>query len=211
MDTTSGIAKNEKAPGGADGEIVFLRGFKTVLRPLRESDIPLLARWINDPEVRVNLGSQLPKIESDEREFVQMKAGRNVCLMVEVDGVPIGTMGIHDIKYPDATATTGAMIGEKAYWDKGYGSDAKMALLDYAFNTLGLRRLKSAAIAFNERSIAYSKKCGYVVEGVQKEEVYRNGAYHDLVWLAVTRKTWLPIWKKWKIGGRLPKTKVRPS
>lgn len=198
-------------PGDVGQGIVFLRGFKTTLRPLQDSDIPLLTRWINDPEVRVNLGAQLPKIEADEREFVQGRSKSHVVLMIEVDGKPIGTMGLHRITYPDATATTGAMIGEKAYWGKGYGSDAKMALLDYAFNTLGLRRVKSRALAFNERSVAYSAKCGYVIEGVEKEEVYRNGAYHDLVLLAVTRKAWLPIWKKWKVAGKLPKTKVRPS
>ena len=32
--------------------IVFLRGKKTVLRPLLESDIPKLQKWINDPDVR---------------------------------------------------------------------------------------------------------------------------------------------------------------
>ncbi len=185
---------------GPENQIVFLRGHRTTLRPPMESDIPLLTRWINDPEVRISLGSQLPKNEADEREFALTvsKSKGNVVLIIEVDGKPIGTMGLHGIRYPDATATTGAMIGEKTYWNKGYGTDAKMALLEYAFNTLGLRRVKSEAMAFNKRSIAYSMHCGYVVEGVKKKEAYRAGKFYDVVFLAVTRKTWMPYFKKWK-------------
>ncbi|MBP9819031.1 MAG: GNAT family N-acetyltransferase [Candidatus Pacebacteria bacterium] len=186
-----------------DNHVVFLRGYKTTLRPPAESDIPLLMRWINDPDVRRNLGTQMPKTEADEREFVLNRSKSNVILIIEVDGKPIGTMGLHNIRYPDATATTGAMIGEKSYWGKGYGTDAKMALLDYAFSTLGLRRVKSEAMVFNKRSLAYSMHCGYVVEGVKKKEVFRGGKYHDLVLLAVTPKTWRPYFKKWKKDSRL--------
>ena len=38
------------------------------------------------------------------------------------------------------------MIGEKSYWGKGYGTDAKMVLLDYAFSELGFRMVKSEAL-----------------------------------------------------------------
>ena len=207
---TKGNGKTQDGDVGSG--IVFLRGHKTTLRPALESDIPLLMKWINDPEVRVNLGTQMPKNEADEREFVQGRIkGNNIILIIEVGGKPIGTMGLHGIKYPDATATTGAMIGEKEYWGKGFGTDAKMALLDYAFNMLGLRRVKSEAIAFNKRSIAYSLHCGYVLEGVRKKEVFRNGTFHDLVLLAATRKTWLPYFAKWKKGVKVAKATKRKS
>jgi RimJ/RimL family protein N-acetyltransferase len=199
MQAKTQTATNTVSNTSSQTSVVFLRGYKTTLRPPLESDIPLLMRWINDPEVRKNLGTQLPKNEADEREFVQNRSkGNNVVLIIEVDGKPIGTMGLHGIKYPDAVATTGAMIGEKEYWGKGFGTDAKMALLDYAFNTLGLRRVKSEALAFNRRSIAYSLHCGYVIEGTKKKEVFRDGRFHDLVFLAATRKTWIPYFTKWK-------------
>lgn len=108
-----------------------------------------------------------------------------------------------------ADSTHGAMIGEKEYWGKGFGTDAKMALLEYAFNTLGLRRVKSEALAFNKRSIAYSLHCGYVLEGTKKKEVFRDGRFHDLVFLAATRKTWLPYFTKWKKEGKRVAKKPR--
>ena len=41
------------------------------------------------------------------------------------------------------------MIGESEYWGRGLGTEAKMLLLDYAFNTLNLRRICSQVLAFN--------------------------------------------------------------
>ncbi len=115
--------------------------------------------------------------------------------MLVVDGKPIGTMGIHAIDYRHRIATTGALIGESGYWGKGYGSEAKMLLLEYAFNTLNLRKICSEVIAFNERSTKYSLKCGYKIEGTKKLHHYAKGQYWDVIQLAVFREDWLPLWE----------------
>lgn len=170
--------------------VIFLKGKRVHLRPLLRSDVPHLIRWINDPEVRQYLKASTPKTERIEEEWIdrQGKDDRNIICMIETNKeIPIGTMGIHGIDWISRTATTGAMIGNKRYWGKGYGSEAKILLLDYAFNVLNLRKICSRAYAFNTRSIAYSKKCGYRIEGRLKKHIYRNGTYHDLVCLAITR------------------------
>jgi RimJ/RimL family protein N-acetyltransferase len=63
---------------------------------------------------------------------------------------------------------------------------------------LNLRKIRSRAFAFNERSIAYLKKTGYEVEGVMKQEVFKNGEFHDVVLLAVFRDTFIPLWEKYQ-------------
>ena len=98
-------------------------------------------------------------------------------------------------------ATTGALIGDKDYWGKGFGTDAKMILLDYAFNTLGLRKILSAVIDYNKRSLRYSLHCGYKIEGVRKKQIFRNGRFRDEFMLAVFKKDWLPIWRRYKRTG----------
>ncbi|MDE1967131.1 MAG: GNAT family N-acetyltransferase [Patescibacteria group bacterium] len=111
---------------------VFLRGRKTILRPLSESDLPLCQKWINDPEVRKFIKNIFPMTMGAEREWLESRSKKNdkdIILVIEVKGRPIGTMGIHGIDWRNRTATTGALIGEKEYWGKGYGTDAKMALI----------------------------------------------------------------------------------
>ena len=183
-----------------DINIVFLNGKRVVLRPLLKIDIPRLLRWTNDPEVRKYVLRYLPVMEAHEDLWFEAlsKDKENIVLMIVVDNVAIGTMGIHRINWKDGVATTGAIIGEKEYWGNGYGSEAKMILLNYAFNTLNLRKICSTVIAFNERSYHYNLKCGYLVEGRLKEHMYKDGAYWDEILMAVFKKDWLPLWEKFK-------------
>ena len=181
--------------------VVFLKGKKVILRPLSESDAPALTRWINDPEVRQFLKNYTPQTESAEREWVESlkkKSDTDIVLGIEVRGKLIGVMGIHKINRKDGLATTGALIGEKRYWGKGYGTDAKMAVLNYAFNTLNLRKIMSSVFAFNKRSLAYSLHCGYRIEGRLKRQRFANGKYWDEIVLGLFKSDWLPYWRKYQ-------------
>lgn len=187
-------------------KVVFLSGRKVNLRPFARTDIPLLTQWINDPQVREFVLGTFPQTEKQEEEWFNKLGSddKNVVLGIETkEGVLIGTMGIHSIRWTDRVATTGAIIGEKEYWGKGYGTDAKMILLDYAFNTLNLRKICSNVISFNKRSLHYSLHCGYKIEGKRRKQVFKKGVYWDLIELGVFREEWLPIWKKYKKTGKV--------
>lgn len=191
--------KRQNAVRSVDSEVVFLKGKRTVLRPVSEKDIPLFVRWMNDPEIRPFVTGTFPVTEKMEDEWIaQMskKSETDVALVIEVKGKPIGVMGIHHIDWRARLGTTGAIIGEKEYWNKGYGTDAKMALLEYAFNTLNLRKIMSRVKAFNERSVAYSLHCGYKIEGRLKRQLFVDGQYWDEIILGIFKEDWLPYWKK---------------
>lgn len=181
--------------------IVFLKGKRVVLRPLMKEDVPLLLRWINDPDITQYLNAYLPMMEADENEWFENLHKRKdhnlVCMMV-VDEKPIGTMGIHGIDWKNRTAGTGALIGEKDYWGKGYGTEAKMLLLNYAFNTLNLRKICSTVLAFNKRSHAYLLKCGYAEEGRRIKQHYLKGRYWDEILMAVFKKDFMPLWRRYQ-------------
>ena len=187
--------------------VVFLKGKRGItLRPPSLDDVPALTRWINDPELRRFIKRPFPMTLHGESEWVQSLAKRSdtdVVFAIDLDGVHIGMMGLHKINWKDRTATTGAFIGDKRYWGQGYGTDAKMALLDYAFNTLDLRKLSSQVYAFNTRSIAYSLHCGYVEEGRLIRQRFIEGQYHDEVILGLFKEQWLPRWELYKAGKSL--------
>jgi RimJ/RimL family protein N-acetyltransferase len=189
-------------------DVVFLRGRRLYLRPPTKDDIPYCLRWMNDQEVNQYLAAFLPFMEADELEWLERvhKNKERDLVFVIVDAKtkkPIGLMGIHEISWKDRRASTGAMIGEKSYWGNGYGTEAKMVLLNYAFNTLNLRKITSRVFAFNKRSKAYSEKCGYKVEAVLKQEVFKNGRYHDLIMMAVFKNGWMPLWEKFCKTGKI--------
>lgn len=64
-----------------------------------------------------------------------------------------------------------------------------MLVQAWAFYTIGLRRLYAEILAFNGSSLAlYIKKCGWRIEGLQKEAIFRKGEWHDLYNLAPLKK-----------------------
>lgn len=181
--------------------IIFRQSRRVILRPVLEEDIPSITRWMNNPEVTKFLTASYPLTEVEEREWLQNLSKRkpeHVVVAIVADGKAIGTMGLHNISSRSRSATTGAVIGEEMYRGKGYGSEAKMLLLDYAFHVLNLRKICSRVIAFNERSVAYSLKCGYHEEARLREHIFYNGCYWDEVCLAVFYDEWLPLWEAFK-------------
>lgn len=187
----------------------MLTGKLVRLRPIDpKNDANLFVEWLNDYEITKFLGmarrmpltkererSELRRISSDEKT-------KAFAIETIAEGRLIGSMGLVHIDHLDGTALTGTLIGDKRYWRKGYATDAKMVLLRYAFTVLNLRRISTRIIADNKASVRVQEKCGYVREGVWKQEIYANGKYRDLVLLAVFRKGWMKRWQKYMRGYR---------
>ncbi len=183
--------------------IVFRMGKRIYLRPIIREDIPAITRFINDQEVHQFLKVMRPMSEIDEMEWFESlakKGGTDVlfAIVLEKTNEIIGVMGLHKINYRNGTATTGSFIGRKDLWSKGYGTEAKMIVLEYAFNTLNLRKINSTVYDFNGRSKKCLEKCGYREEGVRKEQHYRNGRYCDDYMMAVFKDDFIPLWEKYK-------------
>ncbi len=53
------MKKSQRSQKSSTG-VVFLRGKKVILRPPDKGDIPLMAKWINDPEIRCFINNFLP-------------------------------------------------------------------------------------------------------------------------------------------------------
>ena len=184
-------------------EDAMLRSKKVILRPVDvEQDLERCLGWINDHNVVQFLGKPLKPITREkELELLQKIASDESSVVFVIDtleGTHIGITGLHRISHFDGTAVTGTMIGDKRFWGRGYGTDAKMLLIWYAFRVLNLRRINSHVMAFNKRSIKCQLRCGYRIEGVKRKEVYKNGRYHDLVMLAVFRRGWFKLWREYQ-------------
>ena len=54
------------------------------------------------------------------------------------------------------------MIGDRDYWDKGYGEDTVATLVDYIFRETGLKRVYLKTLESNSRAQKCFQKCGFV-------------------------------------------------
>ncbi len=180
--------------------IIFLKGKKVILRPLnKETDLENCVRWMNDKEVIQYIYLFLPMSFQQEEEWFDGLAKRkdDIQLAIEtLNGNYIGNISM-GISWKDRVAGIGITIGEKEYWGKSYGTDAIMLLLEYAFNSLNLRKICLSVLNFNKRAQRVYEKCGFKKEGCLKEHVYKNGKYVDLIDMAVFKKDFLPLWEKY--------------
>ena len=80
------------------------------------------------------------------------------------------------------------LIGEKDLHGKGFGADAVRTLCRFGFSEMNLRKIKAAVFDFNVPALRCYEKCGFVREGVLKQEMFRDGAYHDVILMALFRQ-----------------------
>lgn len=117
----------------------------------------------------------------------------------------VGHTGLHHIEWPDATASTGSVIGADGGRGAGYGTEAKLLLQYHAFRVIGLRKLTSGVKGFNAGSLAHLVKCGYRIVGRHRAHHFHEGAYVDRIDLEVFREEWEPIWEKYQATKMVPK------
>lgn len=100
------------------------------------------------------------------------------------DGKHIGNCMIYDVDEERGEAQIGILIGERAYWDSGYGQEAVMMLLEKAFEYPGVSRTHLQTVHDNVRAQKCFANCGFKPCG----HVSRNG--FDLIAMELHRVDW---------------------
>lgn len=72
------------------------------------------------------------------------------------------------------------------YWQCGYGRAATKAILDIAFNDLGLHRVEAGVEPRNRRCLGGIRLFGFRKEGRKKRAVYLRGEWRDLMMYSLT-------------------------
>ncbi|BAS27556.1 GNAT family N-acetyltransferase [Limnochorda pilosa] len=144
------------------------RGQRVRLRPLQPQDLDHIVRWTNDPEIRELLEGEYPEEPDEGRLWYQRACSdrRSRQFIIEAqDGTAIGDIALGEISWRAREGELRIRIGEKAYWDQGYGTEAVRALLAYAFEELGFRRVYLRVFTSNRRAIRCYVKSGFLPEG----------------------------------------------
>jgi len=163
------------------------------LRPIERDDLPRYVRWFADPEVRRHLEVAVPfSLAQEERwyEDLQEQIARQETMVWAIetgDGVHIGSVGLHNIHWQDRSAELGILIGEKTYWDRGYGADAVRTLLRLGFEEMNLHRIYLRVDDDNLRAIRCYEKCEFKEEGKMRDATFREGRYHHQHLMSILR------------------------
>lgn len=71
---------------------------------------------------------------------------------------------------------------------EGYGLEALGLMEKYIFDSLAYQRIAVRIADCNQAAIAFFKKAGYKLEGVQELGYFYNDQYHDVILLRLLRK-----------------------
>jgi RimJ/RimL family protein N-acetyltransferase len=145
-----------------------ISGERVSLHPKSLADTPRDYIWRKDAELAALNGETPLKIPFIRyvTQFEPSSAGAHptkeiLSIKTIAEGRHIGNCAIYDIDWDLAEAHVGVVIGDRRYWDRGYGSDVLKALTGYAFNHLSMRCLHLKTLERNIRARKCFSKCGF--------------------------------------------------
>ncbi|MDI6871614.1 MAG: GNAT family N-acetyltransferase [Bacillota bacterium] len=166
------------------------QGDLVVLRPLERGDFPAVVRWSEDPELSSLVDGGVPEtMEECEEWYHKAKSDRyhQIMAIVTKDGRLIGDIELNHITWRNGHAEMRIRIGEKEYWNRGFGTDAVLTLMRYVFTRLHLNRLYLRVYSLNHRAIACYEKCGFKKEGILRR-TDEAGQRREIILMRVLRE-----------------------
>lgn len=100
------------------------------------------------------------------------------------DGRYIGNSMYYDIDTAKGQAELGIMIGDKNYWNQGYGTDTVNTLIRHIFTTTALQRVYLHTLTWNVRAQKSFEKSGFI----KLRQVKRHG--YNFILMELIKDKW---------------------
>lgn len=166
-----------------------INGTDIVLRLMKEDDTDLIIKWRNTEFVRRNFIYQELFTRQGHENWIRtmIDTGKVIQFIIlrKTDDKPVGSVYLRDIDRTHNKAEYGIFIGEKEALGQGYGTQAAQMMIEYAFHEVGLHKLMLRVLAENERARRSYEKAGFIREAYLKDEVFLEGRYQDVIYMAV--------------------------
>lgn len=73
------------------------------------------------------------------------------------------------------------------YCNKGLGYKSYILFLDYIFTKYDLHKVSLEVLETNEKALNLYKKIGFKIEGIRREEVYKNNKYINSILMSLLK------------------------
>ena len=169
-------------PTGWRARLPELRGTGVVLRELRQADAMSLyarltteqvARFISPPPTSVDAFEDFIRWS-----HIRRAEGKYVCFGIVPDGSDVA-VGIFQIQLSHNEPAEWGFVLCSEFWGTGIFVEGAVALMDFAFNVMGLERLAARAAVDNARGNGALRKIGAVRESLIRNGLVRKGRLHD--------------------------------
>jgi RimJ/RimL family protein N-acetyltransferase len=164
-----------------------LSGTKCYLSPIDPNDAGQFAEWLNDMELMVHLQlyNAIINAENEKTFLNDLSKEHHYSIIDKETDALIGNCGFVEVDTLNQAGEVGIFIGNKNYWNKGYGTEALSLLLDYGFKALNLHNIMLKVYDFNKRAKKMYEKTGFKQIGIRREALYRNLEKHTILYMDI--------------------------
>ena len=170
---------------------ISILGHKTIIRAKSKDDIRNDFCWRVDRELS-ELDATLPinlSFEQFERisinDLSKSSQWSEKFSIDNLDKEHIGNCMFYDVNRWEKSCEFGIMIGNKSFWNGGYGSDATVSMLYYIFKETEIENVYLHTLATNIRAQKAFKKAGF-----DSPKHVKKGRY-EFIKMITDKKSWL--------------------
>ena len=174
----------------------IIRTARLTLRAMTFADAADMFAYAGDEEVARYVTWSPHKSVEDSREFLRSilagyEQGSVYNLGIELNETRqmIGTVGVVKLNSTHRFAELGWAIG-RAYWNRGYMTEAAAAIVDHLFVAEDLHRIEAACDPANPGSAKVMTKIGMTFEGRMRDCRFVKGQFVTLDVYSLLRREW---------------------
>ncbi|MDG5471875.1 GNAT family N-acetyltransferase [Jeotgalibacillus sp. ET6] len=177
----------------------LLKAQSITLRPILKMDVPLLTKWLSNPDV-LHFYEGRDRLFNEEeilRKFFRELGNEAKCI-IEYNDCRIGYLQFYELDsgtkssygYFNEELIVGMdqYIGETHYWNKGIGTGIIEAVSDYLFLHKRADRVVMDPHVSNLRALHVYEKCGFQKVKLLERHEWHEGEYRDC-WLMEKRRS----------------------
>lgn len=165
------------------------------LRPIKVEDTDMVLKWRNSLNVKSNFLYSEEITKNMHMDWIENKIKKGLVdqfiIYTNHEKKDIGSIYLRDIDHKAKSAEYGIFIGENEFLNKGYGTEASKLILEYAFRSLNLNKVKLRVLSDNIVAIKSYLKLGFKIEGIFKDEVMKNNELKDIIFMAILRRDYI--------------------
>lgn len=160
------------------------------LRVLSNDDLEMVLQWRNHDDIRKWMVNSDVIALSDHLAWFERNKNRTDRLFYIFEYQQQSQGYISFVTIPNSAAYEwGFYVKPNA--EKGMGHLLGSAALDLAFGDLGLAKIFGQVLEFNEKSLSFHKKMGFVQEGLLRKHFKDHRGEFDIYQFGLLRTEWL--------------------
>lgn len=178
QNTISGIPSRQAARLPIEGKRVKIQAFES------DGHRNLIKSWLSDQHGRHFM---LSRATSRTGNFDELVDGQSsVFGMIALpDDTVIGSVAFLDYDPMQGKAEMRKLIGDPDMRGKGLAKEASELWIRYGTRSLGLKKIFLSTLEANIRNIKLNEELGFKFEGILRNEVFFDNAYHDVLRMAM--------------------------